>query len=280
MKKLLATTAMIALLGAPAWAQSTTTGPGADLTIAQMPVADVIGDPVYITAADGAEQVGVAIDVLLAANGVIAGVLVDTSAVPDLTPKVIAVDAQILSSTTDPDTSEQILVLDGVDKPSIEVTSAYDEQATTDAGFVRLSQLESSPATGGDASPDATAEATPPTEAPAGDLTEAPAGEVTDVPQTFIAVAPTDVSPEELETAEVFDANDEPVSGVSDVVVTDTGVVEDVVFKVGGFLGFGAKSVAVPVEEVQIMRDPAGEELRVYVNAAKDELKELPAFEG
>ena len=146
MRKLLATTALIALLGAPVWAQSAATDPAADLTISQVPVAELVGDPVFIAAPDGTEQVGTATDVLISANGVIAGVLIDTVAVADLTPKVIAVDAQIVTVATDPDTSKQVLILEGVDKPSIEATSAYDEQATTDAGFVRLSQIDAGPA--------------------------------------------------------------------------------------------------------------------------------------
>lgn len=271
MKNLLATTAVVALLGAPVWAQTTTSDPAQSLTVAEIPIGELIGDPVFISPDGQTEQVGTAIDVLLAANGVIAGVLVDTMGMPDLTPKVIAVDAQILVTATDAGTSKQILILDGVDKASLEATSEYDEQATTDAGFVRVSQLETPPAT-----PAAPEQPVDTADAP----TDATADPSAEPALALVSVDPAIVTPEELETAVVFDANEEQINDVSQVVVTDTGAVEDVVIKVGGFLGFGGKSVAVPVAETQIMRDPADNELKVFVNLSEDALKELPAFEG
>jgi hypothetical protein len=265
MKKLFLTTALIALLGGQVWAQTADAPPPSDLTVAEIPVSDLMGKPVFIAGAGVMEQIGTATDVLLSADGVIAGVLVDTAGTPGLAEKVIAVDAQMITAMTDTGSAEQRLTLSGIDKPGIEATVAYDEQAMADAGFVRLSQLEANPS----AATEGTAEAPPP--APVVDE---------GAPQTFVAISPKEIVPDDLKRAEVYDMNDEQISDVSEVLVDTSGALSDVVIKVGGFFGFGAKSVAVAVEEMQIMRDPSGGELRIYVNASEAALRERPEYEG
>lgn len=272
MKTLLKTTAIVALMAGPVFSQTATPDPAPGMTIAQVPVAEVIGDPVFIDGVDGPMEVGSASDVLLSANGVIAGVIVDIGGASGLTPKTIAIDAQAFSMVPNADTSEQQLTLTGVDLAGIEAASPYDAQAMTDAGLVQLSQLEADP------SPPAVAQQVAPAEALETDA--APLASEEGAPQSFVAVSAEMVTPETLQDAEVFDTNDEQISDVSQVTVSETGAVDAVVFKVGGFLGFGGKEVAVPVEDVQIMRDPAGDTMRVYLNASLEALKGLPAFNG
>ena len=49
----------------------------------------------------------------------------------------------------------------------------------------------------------------------------------------------------------VFDAEGKPVGQVEDVLMSHAGVAETVVIGVGGFLGVGAKSVAIPFAAMQ-----------------------------
>lgn len=69
----------------------------------------------------------------------------------------------------------------------------------------------------------------------------------------------TALTAEDLEGVALFDATDERVGEISDIVLTDDGQVEQVIVDVGGFLGLGEKPVAVAFEEIEISRDQAGE---------------------
>ncbi len=88
----------------------------------------------------------------------------------------------------------------------------------------------------------------------------------------------TPLRAEELDTATVEGAN---VYGPNDGHIGDvshfqgTGPAAEAVVDVGGFLGLGAKPVALPVSSLNFMRDVAG---RVHATTAmtKDELKNLP----
>jgi sporulation protein YlmC with PRC-barrel domain len=69
----------------------------------------------------------------------------------------------------------------------------------------------------------------------------------------------TALTAEDLEGVALFDATDERVGEISDIVLTDDGQVEQVIVDVGGFLGLGEKPVAVAFEEIEISRDQAGD---------------------
>jgi len=83
---------------------------------------------------------------------------------------------------------------------------------------------------------------------------------------------------DELNTATVDGAN---VYGPDDSHIGDvahlhgTGQTAEAVVDVGGFLGLGAKPVALPISSLNFMRDENG---KVHATTAmtKDQLKELP----
>lgn len=76
-----------------------------------------------------------------------------------------------------------------------------------------------------------------------------------------------------LEGAKVYDVEDHEVGTVSHV--HGTGIDSEIVVDVGGFLGIGAKPVAVLATQLDFMRDADGH-VHAVTNWTKDELKELP----
>lgn len=75
---------------------------------------------------------------------------------------------------------------------------------------------------------------------------------------------------------DVYDPNNNKIGAVSDVLVSPDGRVDALIVGVGGFLGVGAKDVAVNFNAVkQIKRD---NKVYLTVNATKDELKAAPGF--
>ena len=73
--------------------------------------------------------------------------------------------------------------------------------------------------------------------------------------------------------ATIYDADDNKVGSVSHVHGSGAG--SQVVIDVGGFLGIGAKAVAVPASQLDFMRDEDGD-VHAVTNWTKDQLKKMP----
>ena len=76
-----------------------------------------------------------------------------------------------------------------------------------------------------------------------------------------------------LVDAVIYGPGDEKVGTVSHVHGAGPGA--DVIVDVGGFLGIGAKPVALPVDELDFMRDENGD-VHAMTTLTKDEAKALP----
>ncbi|MFC2254431.1 PRC-barrel domain-containing protein [Labrys portucalensis] len=90
---------------------------------------------------------------------------------------------------------------------------------------------------------------------------------------THVRLAASELTPELLEGATIYGPDDENIGSVSHVhgMGGDTVVVIDV----GGFLGIGAKPVAVSAAALDFMRDEDGE-VHAVTSWTKDQLKEMP----
>jgi hypothetical protein len=75
--------------------------------------------------------------------------------------------------------------------------------------------------------------------------------------------------PENLEGATIYGANDDNVGTVSHLHGSQ------VVIDVGGFLGIGTKAVAVPVGDLDFMRDEDGE-VHALTAWTEEQLKDMP----
>lgn len=83
---------------------------------------------------------------------------------------------------------------------------------------------------------------------------------------------------ERLTGARVYDANDNDVGEVGQLVLDADGQVNAAVIDVGGFLGMGEKPVSLDLSELTILRADAGDDLRVYVSQTKEELEAMPDY--
>ncbi len=84
---------------------------------------------------------------------------------------------------------------------------------------------------------------------------------------------PTDLTPGVLEGATIYDADEHKVGTVSHV--HGLGAASQIVVDVGGFLGMGAKPVAVAAADLDFMRDENGD-VHAVTNWTKDQLKNMP----
>jgi sporulation protein YlmC with PRC-barrel domain len=80
--------------------------------------------------------------------------------------------------------------------------------------------------------------------------------------------------------AEVVSAYSDPVGRIENLVVNENGAVEAVVIKVGGFLGFGGRNVAVTYDSLIIVRNLKGDGIdHVTISATKKDLIQAVPFQ-
>jgi uncharacterized protein YrrD len=87
---------------------------------------------------------------------------------------------------------------------------------------------------------------------------------------------------EDLIGTDILDAEDNNVGTIDDIVLTQEGQVGEIIVDVGGFLGIGARSVAIAFDDLQIARDEGGmtTTLRAYTMMTEEELENMPEWEG
>lgn len=76
-----------------------------------------------------------------------------------------------------------------------------------------------------------------------------------------------------LDDATIYGPNDEKIGSVAHV--HGSGATAKVVIDVGGFLGIGAKRVAVSATDLDFMRDESGD-VHAVTTWTKDQMKEMP----
>lgn len=76
----------------------------------------------------------------------------------------------------------------------------------------------------------------------------------------------------------VMGSNDEKIGDVSDILFDKEGKILAYVVGVGGFLGIGAKDVALSPQSFQVMPASERESLRLKLSMTKDELKNAAEF--
>jgi sporulation protein YlmC with PRC-barrel domain len=285
MTRLLASTALALMVAGPLASQEATTGAGEaagqDTTTvgvlflpAQEPDviygSQLIGMDVYSSQTDYAteygddrpvpesaradwDSIGEVNDVLLTTEGDVRGVLLDIGGFLGMGEHTVALDM-----------SKVHLLRDENQAPFLAVTSSREELEQAPE-FQREDQTMAE----GAANPNL--EATEPVTGPGTAMTR-PAFER----EGYMTAEIDDLTAEQLEGATVYDANDENVGEIEQLVLSDDGKIETAVVDVGGFLGMGEHSVGMSFDELQVMTNADNTEVRVYIDATREELQQRP----
>jgi len=88
-----------------------------------------------------------------------------------------------------------------------------------------------------------------------------------------VRLLPSELVPSNLESAPIYGPDDEKIGTVSHM--HGTGLEASVVVDVGGFLGIGSKPVALPIRDLDFMRDEDGK-VHAITRWTKQQLKEMP----
>ena len=286
MKNLLLTTALAASFAVPAIAQDAPASPFQTEAMGpSVSASDVIGARIYVSEAaldadayngvqEGWNDIGEVNDIILGRDGTVDAVLVDIGGFLGMGERQVAVDMAALKIVQDDatDVDDWFLVMQA-DRATLDAAPEYvipGAEMRTDAAPAEADKdgMENIPAVNealGD-----TAEPAAETE-----VATAPADGTMALPEGYTAVGRETLTAELLTGADVRDPEDKSIAEVSDLVLTAEGQVTDVVLDVGGFLGMGAKSVAIPMDRLTVAQADGGA-VRIWVNMTKEELEALP----
>ncbi|MFN4271359.1 MAG: PRC-barrel domain-containing protein [Aliihoeflea sp.] len=86
------------------------------------------------------------------------------------------------------------------------------------------------------------------------------------------------ISADEFIGSEVFSVNDEHIGNVNDVLLTQDAEIDAVVVDVGGFLGMGAREVALGMDDLELLSDADGN-WYVYTPYTQEQLESSPEYD-
>ena len=287
-RTLLTTTALAALLSTGAIAQDAAPAPAAgdDLLTQGYQIVDtdglasrLLGFPVYSSAAADAERIGEINDLVINDQGDVAAVIIGVGGFLGVGEQHVAVAYAHLQWTTAADNSERI-VLEATkealnaaqdvefEEDSTEQTAAAPAQPGADAAGQPVDTAKTEvkpedPTKTGSISTEPGADATPPSTFDRSTLNDLDAATLT---------------AEELIGTDVYGPNDEHVGTIGDFVLGEDGkAIDAVIVDVGGFLGMGAKEVAIGFENLDFAADTNNNRY-LLLNVTKEQLDAQAAF--
>lgn len=308
MKNLLISTSLVLAMGVPAYASDTSAMFRSEAGPAEFQASSFVGKRIYQTESDGMKDVmdgvqdgwkdiGEVNDVILSREGTVEAVLVDIGGFLGIGENQIAVDMDALQFVRDgssEDGADGYFLVLNAPASALEEAPSYEMSATiegasntaTDAEMTDMAATSDINATA-----DVTAEAEGDSALAAETNMSAEAdieGETAldeQVTGAYDTAASDTAAPvtgeftaEELTGATAFDANEEHVGDVADLVFDNQGDVDAVIVDVGGFLGLGAKPVELDLEDVTIEEQDGS--FRIYTMLTKQQMEELPEYKG
>ncbi len=295
MKNLMISTALLAFAGTAAIAQDMKFRAEADPM--EVHASEFIGQRVYSSEAavdgdafdglqDGWEDIGEVNDVILSRDGSVEAVLVDIGGFLGVGERQVAVDMGALHFVSDSataDNEEDYFLVMNASRANFEEAPEYSwgraamektEAAVDDAATATAETAEGAADAVGDA---ATATGAAVTEA-ANDTADAMTREPV-VRDGYMAAAEEDLTTEMLTGAKAYDANDEWIGEVSELILDDQGNITHGIIDVGGFLGIGEKPVELAMNDIDILREDGGDDVRIYVSMTREEMEALPTYD-
>ncbi|SNT35508.1 PRC-barrel domain-containing protein [Tropicimonas sediminicola] len=300
MRKFLTTTALVAMTALPVYAESHQQTESVDLagiSIQQgdFTVADMVGTPVFIDPAgevsetetgldvpDSWVEIGQIDDVYLSADRQVATVLIAPGAALSGDQSQIGIDpGQLTFRRAGGDGTPVALYLG--DMTSLETAEPFDREGAEAEGQVSASDSEM--AAKGAAEPEAMSREETETVEEVAEPNEAAemagSAEPDTDPDTVAAPLGTngpalDTGPltaEKLDGMRVIGSDGDHVGEISQIILSEDGMVERVIVDVGGFLGIGEKPVALPFEDIELVEGDILDLREVRVRYTEEELE-------
>ncbi len=298
-KKMLATTALVALMSGPAIAASSTTETTAAQTTAPAASAaagssmrfqsidtidtkqirgylasNLMGHSVYASAAEDADRIGEVDDAVVGEDGSIKAVIIGVGGFLGMGEKKVAVDFSRLSMEKSGEDDFRLVA--ALSKEELEKAGAYEAPERSSAAdpadkapVTKESTVNNVPATSTVATVDKEATTT--------------ATEPKNTRESFME-GRTKLGSEQIEAttldgAWAYDSEYNHIGEVGEVLMTADGKIDAMVIDVGGFLGLGEKPVAMAFKEVELYRNES-DEIAVVVPYTEEQLDTATAYDA
>lgn len=258
-KKMLATTALVALMAGPAVVMSGSDAVAEEargtMTIQTYGTLDaqeangylasnLMGRSVYTSTAADAERIGEIDDAIVGQDGRINAVILGVGGFLGIGEKDVAVNFSRLSVERETDGAGYILV-SKVSKEELEGAPSFERRDTDRSAMSKESTVKNVPATSTVAAVDKDATTT----------VKTPQNSREAFMDGKTKLSSEKIEAETIDGAWVYDSNFNHIGEVGEVLLTGDGKVEGMVIDVGGFLGLGEKPVAMSFQQVELYRD-------------------------
>lgn len=239
---------------------------GADVLVTQL-----LGQTVYSSAQDDAEEIGTINDMVVTSGRGLSAVVIGVGGFLGVGTKDVAVDFNQLEWAEREDGSRR-WVLEATAE-SLSAAPAFiwadSEQATGEPALTPEEEEEQLVEGDPNAAPIDPALTTDQPEAQ---------GTPSAVDRTgFSEFDETGLTAEELRGIGVYGINDELIGSIGDVLTNEDGSFDAVIVDVGGFLGLGAKPVAVGFDNLTFSADTFGNRY-LFLNTTREQLEAQPEY--
>lgn len=267
MRKLLMTTALVALVSSPVFAETKPASAdrngevlymfdvktlGATSTRGYL-ASNLIGKYIYVSNAEDADTIGDVNDIVVGEAGAVKAVIVGVGGFLGIGEKDVAIEFDRLSMVSKGE--GEFRVVSTVSKQELEGAVAYERP-----GYIS-SKMGS-------------AEKTMKKWVAKDQITDREAFRAGKTVVEFGAVRA-----EELIDADVYDSTGNHVGEIGDVLLTADGKIDAALIDVGGFLGIGEKPVAVSFDNVEILKDEDGG-ISVTTSYSEKQLEQAKAYDA
>jgi sporulation protein YlmC with PRC-barrel domain len=236
---------------------------------------NIIGETVYNGTGDDAQNIGSVNDIVLTKEGKAESLVIGVGGFLGLGAKNVTYEfdkAQWAEKNGDRWLVAQTTKEELQAQPDFN-RKAYDPTPATTASNEPAATTPAAPATApADKTAEAPAAANPDASAP--DQTQTAAIDKS----TLTAMPMGEIRADDLKGTTVYGANDAKVGAIGDVVLTPDKKTDAVIVDVGGFLGIGAKEVAVGMDNLKFMTDKDGKKY-LYTTFTKEQLEAQPAYD-
>ena len=281
MKRFFVTTALAALISAPAFADADNSKFVKNASALEVLGSEFIGARVYVAETEidddyryekGAEfewdDIGEINNIVMTRDGEISSVVVGYGGLMGIGEKDVAVDMDAIRFVKNGEGPSDYFVVFQSNEAELEAAPEWEEAERVYAAEQRRAAMQ-----------ERRGEMMDDTKGTMGSTYAAGMNASSDMESDSFEMVKVDaVKASNLIGASVFGSDDAEVGEISDVIISKTDAKKDAIIDVGGLLGIGEKPVSIPVDELRIMRAENGDELRVYVDASLERLENMPEY--
>ena len=210
------------------------------------------------------DDIGEVNDVILGRDGAVKAVILGVGGFLGIGEKDVAVDMKSIKIVNENDDPGDFFLVVSTNKDALTEAPTYERQRDAEISDTAATTETTAAQTG-------TAAAT----------ADRPILRTPQVEREGYEAATVDqLTTEDMTGARIYGANDDDIGEIHELILDDGGKLKEAVLDIGGFLGLGEHQIAVSMDELQVLRNQDGGDVRVYIDATKEELEAQPQHEG